>query len=56
VLAAAIGFVFVGRQFERGQANAAMQPVEPSPSPEGIREGYPAPKPSGGIRPGLPPE
>lgn len=56
VVAAAIGFVFVGRQFERGQAAAELPPVEPSPSAEGIREGYPAPKPSGGIRPGLPPE
>ena len=60
LLVVAAAFYFVARRFNRMAAVQQMPddllPIQPSPSPDAVREGYPASKPSSGIQAGLPPE
>jgi POT family proton-dependent oligopeptide transporter len=60
LVAVAVAFYFVGLRFNRMTVQAAaaadLLPMQPPISDDGVREGYPASKPSAGIQAGLPPE
>jgi dipeptide/tripeptide permease len=60
LLVVAVAFYFVGRQYNRMSVGPELGPdilpIQPSPSPDSVREGYPAGTPSSGIQGGLPPE
>ncbi len=60
LLVVAVAFFFVARDFNRRyrevDAGPPLPPVQPPVSSDGVREGYPAGKPSAGMQAGLPPE
>jgi POT family proton-dependent oligopeptide transporter len=60
LVAVAVGFFFIGRRFNRLAAApkvaAELSPVQPPPSADGVREGYPAGRPSAGVQASPPPE
>jgi POT family proton-dependent oligopeptide transporter len=55
-----VAFYFVARQYDRKfgavDVGPPPAPIQPPPTADGVREGYPAGKPSAGIQAGLPPE